>query len=557
MISNIGSFNYKETANAGTYAISSVDFNDLALGKTTENISYTAFDKIKQLSHINGNGILNGKIEISYGLDQQRLYQTTTLENGTIKEKYFIGGLYEKEICDGTTKELCYISTPAGTVAIKQTENNIDTWLFLTHDHLGSVHCILNEDGSLEQELSFDPYGNRRDPNTWKPFEEGQEPTYLLDRGYTFHEHWDDFDLINMNGRVYDPVIARFLSPDPYVQSPGYSQNFNRYSYVLNNPLRYTDPSGENPLIIAAILVAGVYNMAANVENIKSDNDALKYFAVGGVAGLASAGTGTVAAGLVGGVGFASGALVGGAAGFAGGFTTGTGNAMIGGASFYDAFHAGMTTGAVSGLVGSAVGGVVGGLNSSRYGGDFWTGDGAIYDYMIPSGETKIGNNGSFQFKNDKELNDWISEEGVDLDSYNTEVSAYADNISNKKYTYKRNSKGILYKYSRKTGLKIGQVGGFAQHNSFGVFSNRSSSITMSRYADIKYFSGILNHELIHAYHISLGLPQAMNMRSFKNYTEHCAYQYMYDVGIESVNRALIYPTVRSIIMPPNLLPTL
>jgi hypothetical protein len=48
-----------------------------------------------------------------------------------------------------------------------------------------------------------------------------------------------------MNGRVYDPMIGRFLSPDPYVQAPESSQNFNRYSYCLNNPLIYTDPSGE------------------------------------------------------------------------------------------------------------------------------------------------------------------------------------------------------------------------------------------------------------------------------------------------------------------------
>ena len=286
-ISNLGSFTYAETPNAGPYAISGVDFDNGVDMPQPQNISYTTFDKeipfqfhnywyyadveamliyecneiyqqicftigIKSLTE---TGI--GSLVIKYGLDQQRLYQTSTLENGTTKEKYFIGGLYEKEISEGVIKELCYISTPAGTIAIKETQDNVDNWLFLTHDHLGSVHCILNENGDLEQELSFDPYGNRRDPNTWKPFEDGTEPTYIIDRGYTFHEHWDDFGLINMNGRVYDPVIARFLSPDPYVQSPGYSQNFNRYSYVLNNPLKYTDPSGEligwNDAVVAGV----------------------------------------------------------------------------------------------------------------------------------------------------------------------------------------------------------------------------------------------------------------------------------------------------------------
>jgi hypothetical protein len=47
-----------------------------------------------------------------------------------------------------------------------------------------------------------------------------------------------------MNGRMYDPVIGRMLSPDPYVVNPFFSQDFNRYSYVRNNPLSYTDPTG-------------------------------------------------------------------------------------------------------------------------------------------------------------------------------------------------------------------------------------------------------------------------------------------------------------------------
>ena len=47
-----------------------------------------------------------------------------------------------------------------------------------------------------------------------------------------------------MNGRMYDPVIGRVLSPDNYVQDPTNTQSYNRYSYCLNNPLRYTDPSG-------------------------------------------------------------------------------------------------------------------------------------------------------------------------------------------------------------------------------------------------------------------------------------------------------------------------
>ncbi len=97
--------------------------------------------------------------------------------------------------------------------------------------------------------------GRRRNPHTWT-FTDVPE-TYKFDRGYTGHQHLDAFGLINMNGRMYDPILGRFLSPDNYVQAPDYTQNFNRYSYVLNNPLKYTDPSGE-VYLIDDLIVGGV-----------------------------------------------------------------------------------------------------------------------------------------------------------------------------------------------------------------------------------------------------------------------------------------------------------
>ena len=104
---------------------------------------------------------------------------------------------------------------------------------------------ITDSEGVVEQELSYDAWGNRRDPNAWRrnwyaPALE--EP--MFDRGFTGHEHLYAFGLINMNGRCYDPVMSSFLSVDAYVQSPDNSQSFNRYAYCMNNPLKYTDPSG-------------------------------------------------------------------------------------------------------------------------------------------------------------------------------------------------------------------------------------------------------------------------------------------------------------------------
>jgi RHS repeat-associated protein len=92
---------------------------------------------------------------------------------------------------------------------------------------------------------------SRNNPADWNDYTVTTET--LFTRGYTGHslprfftgEHLDNFGLINMNGRVYDPRLARFLSPDNYVQDPENSQSYNRYAYCINNPMKYTDPSGD------------------------------------------------------------------------------------------------------------------------------------------------------------------------------------------------------------------------------------------------------------------------------------------------------------------------
>ncbi|NJM16222.1 MAG: hypothetical protein HC896_13355 [Bacteroidales bacterium] len=105
---------------------------------------------------------------------------------------------------------------------------------------LGSTQCTSDEDGNKTSEYSFDAWGRQRDPANWNNPASG----LFGDRGFTGHEHLPEFGLINMNGRMYDPAQGRFLSPDPYIQSPGDLQSYNHYAYAFNNPLIYTDPSG-------------------------------------------------------------------------------------------------------------------------------------------------------------------------------------------------------------------------------------------------------------------------------------------------------------------------
>lgn len=111
--------------------------------------------------------------------------------------------------------------------------------------------CHYKCPGNALQRLSYDPWGTLRDPVTLVPFAPGDEPDLLLGRGYTGHEHLPWFGLVNMNARLYDPATGRFLNPDPFVQDPTSTQSFNRYSYCLNNPLRYSDPTGRDILHIS------------------------------------------------------------------------------------------------------------------------------------------------------------------------------------------------------------------------------------------------------------------------------------------------------------------
>ena len=100
-------------------------------------------------------------------------------------------------------------------------------------------------DNTVER-YSFNPWGHRRNTSDFGY----ADVSHTFDRGYTLHEHYDGFDLINMNGRLYDPILGRMLSPDVVIQDEQNSQAYNRYSYCFNNPLRFTDPSGyvvENP----------------------------------------------------------------------------------------------------------------------------------------------------------------------------------------------------------------------------------------------------------------------------------------------------------------------
>ena len=122
---------------------------------------------------------------------------------------------------------------------------------YVLTDHLGSTDVVETTDPSgtmlSTAQMIFSAWGGRREPTTWLPPVGSAEALadHDADRyGFTHQEMLDNVNLIHMNGRVYDPNLGRFLSVDPVFEFPTNTQSLNPYSYVLNNPLSMTDPTG-------------------------------------------------------------------------------------------------------------------------------------------------------------------------------------------------------------------------------------------------------------------------------------------------------------------------
>jgi RHS repeat-associated protein len=117
------------------------------------------------------------------------------------------------------------------------------TTVWQLKDHLGSTTTLLNSSGQLSgARKGYDVWGKRR--HVTGADDASNSITSGSNRDYTGHEYLEEIRLVHMNGRIYDPVVARFLSPDPFIDNPLDLQSLNRYTYVNNNPLAYTDPSG-------------------------------------------------------------------------------------------------------------------------------------------------------------------------------------------------------------------------------------------------------------------------------------------------------------------------
>ncbi|WP_115718306.1 RHS repeat-associated core domain-containing protein [Gallaecimonas mangrovi] len=178
----------------------------------------------------------SASIGFIYGADGARVEQTTLTSN-----IFYVDKAYEWD-SDGAWR--AYLSD----VAVVGSSSAEGSYIrFLLKDALGSTVTTLDHNGSVASRRYFDPFGKAGD-------DQGSESTItsldggrLINRGFTDHEHLDSVALIHMNGRAYDYNLGRFLSVDPFIQSPDNSQSFNPYSYIMNNPLAGVDPTGYHP----------------------------------------------------------------------------------------------------------------------------------------------------------------------------------------------------------------------------------------------------------------------------------------------------------------------
>ena len=244
-------------------------------------IQYTSFHKVSRIG--NGANIM----ELIYGPDKSRR-KITRSGNGSTETKFYVGVLYEQSSGSVLVKT-CYIFAGDKAVAIYETKGNTTNMLYLHHDHLGSITAYSDNSGAKVQELCYDAWGRRRDPSTWECYNYAADAEATNPWGFTGHEHIDIFDMVNMDGRMYDPMTGRFLSPDPFMQAPDHTQGLNRYAYCLNNPLSLTDPTGYNwwsdnwkSLLATAV---GITVAALTAGTASSASAAIIAGAAGGAAG--------------------------------------------------------------------------------------------------------------------------------------------------------------------------------------------------------------------------------------------------------------------------------
>lgn len=198
----------------------------------SRDVTYTEFDLPRTIN------TTSATTTFAYDAAQSRVKKTTGAGDSLIT----LGGLYERRESNGFVNHVFYVPGPDGPIAqavhsAVTGETHIE---YIHTDPLGTVGAVTSESGEVIEKLYYEPFGARQDVNG----DPVAAPNKDVIFGFATHRHDDELGLIDMRGRVYDPMNRRFLTPDPIVSDPLSGQDYNRYSYVANNPINQNDPTG-------------------------------------------------------------------------------------------------------------------------------------------------------------------------------------------------------------------------------------------------------------------------------------------------------------------------
>ncbi|WP_238349659.1 RHS repeat-associated core domain-containing protein [Chryseobacterium cucumeris] len=332
-----------------------------------------------------------GTVAFQYGLTGMRQRATykgifDPESDGEFTKLYSEEGSFEvvKNNINGKEKHTIYIEgTPyeSNIVFLKNFDENSGSFKFLHKDYLGSILAISDEAGNMLEQRHFDAWGNLTHLRIGKSkLAVGKASIdvlinasggLLIDRGYTGHEHYMEVGIIHMNGRLYDPLLRRFLNADENIQDPFNTQIYNRYGYVMNNPLIYTDPNGEFAWIVVGAVIGGYltgvkangswnpvkWNWGATWGKIAMGA------AVGAFTGGVGAAVGSASLAAAGAYGIQGGLLGGAIAGASGGAVAGAINGFATAVMFGEDVIEGTVMGGLSGAaIGGAAGAITGGI---------------------------------------------------------------------------------------------------------------------------------------------------------------------------------------------------
>lgn len=215
--------------------------------------AYNGFNKV--------SSIKQGSATVEYVYDdaRARIHQKEIVSSTQTDTFYMnYGGLMEELVTSGgvsTTHD--YLTVDGEIVGDYQQSGATQTTLYYANDSLGSVSAILTAAGVVQEQDSYDAWGLRRNWNGTPASKVCGLSSSNATRGYTNQEMIDSVCMVNLNARLYDPVIGRIPQPDSII-SDGYNpQGLNRYSYVNNGPLSFIDPSGNDAVYYAPDLQPG------------------------------------------------------------------------------------------------------------------------------------------------------------------------------------------------------------------------------------------------------------------------------------------------------------